>query len=274
MIKERLVRIVLWFIAGAVIANIIGVFVMGIFGQEFFNTYGEALIYPLMFIPAMIYNYRKSRTGKFFGAASMDLDNDNYSPYNLGICAVLVSVATLACATIFDAVTEILPEMPQFLKDAMSSLMDGPFWLSLLCVSIFAPLFEEWLCRGTVLRGLLGTMKNPYWAIALSALFFALIHLNPWQGIPAFALGCLFGWVYYKTGSLKLTMLMHCVNNTFSLIMSKIPAFENAESFMDLFEGKMGLYWLIYAACIGILFYCVKAFSKIDEKVLCNRESI
>ncbi len=51
---------------------------------------------------------------------------------------------------------------------------------------------------------------NPALAIAISAIFFATIHGNLWQGISAFILGSFFGYVYYKTGSLKLTMLMHC----------------------------------------------------------------
>ena len=68
---------------------------------------------------------------------------------------------------------------------------------------------------------------NPALAIAISAIFFATIHGNLWQGISAFILGSFFGYVYYKTGSLKLTMLMHCVNNTVSVLSSKLPAFEN-----------------------------------------------
>lgn len=70
---------------------------------------------------------------------------------------------------------------------------------------------------------------KPVWAIFWSAVFFAFIHLNPWQAVPAFILGCLFGYVYYKTGSLKLTMLMHFTNNTFSLIFSNIDKFKDAK---------------------------------------------
>ena len=58
--------------------------------------------------------------------------------------------------------------------------------------------------------------------------------MNPWQALAAFLLGILFGFVYYKTGSLKLTMLMHCVNNTMAVVFSKIPSIEEAESFADI----------------------------------------
>ena len=127
----------------------------------------------------------------------------------------------------------LLPEMPEFLKQALEQLTGGPLWVTLLSVSVFAPLFEEWLCRGLVLRGLLQKL-NPFSAIAVSAAFFAVLHMNPWQAIPAFLLGLLFGYVYYKTGSLKLTMLMHCVNNTLAAVTTRIPSLSEAETFMDI----------------------------------------
>ena len=123
--------------------------------------------------------------------------------------------------------------MPEILKKALEQITEGPLWVTLISVSIFAPFFEEWLCRGLVLRGLLKKL-NPFNAILVSAAFFAVLHLNPWQAIPAFILGMLFGYVYYKTGSLKLTMLMHCVNNTFAAVLTRIPSLADAETFMDI----------------------------------------
>ena len=92
---------------------------------------------------------------------------------------------------------------------------------------------------------------NPTGAILTSSAFFAVLHMNPWQALPAFILGALFGYVYYKTGSLKLTMLMHCVNNTFSLMLSKIPAFKDAETFMDILSPWA--YAGVYIACVLML---------------------
>ena len=143
--------------------------------------------------------------------------------------------------------------------------------MNFLCVSIFAPFFEEWLCRGMVLRGLLNFKRKgedgqrgirPAYAIILSSLFFGLIHLNPWQALPAFALGCLFGYVYYRTGSLKLTMLMHFTNNTFALIFSNLDTFKDAENFLDIMSAPA--YIGIAAACIAMLYFIIRAFSRIE----------
>ena len=144
----------------------------------------------------------------------------------------------------------------------MSLVTEGNIIINFISVSIFAPLFEEWLCRGMVLRGLLSHKVKPLWAIVLSALFFAFIHLNPWQALPAFILGCLMGYVYYKTGSLKLTMLMHFTNNSFSLLLSNIDAFKEMENWSDVMSAES--YWLCMAICLLLLILIVKQLSKIN----------
>ena len=79
--------------------------------------------------------------------------------------------------------------------------------------------------------------------------------------MPAFALGCLFGYVYYKTGSLKLTMLMHFTNNTFSLILSNIDSLKDMDSWMQVMPAT--LYWIVFAACILLLILIVRMFARI-----------
>ena len=196
------------------------------------KDYGMLVSYPLMFIPAMLYASAKSRLDENF-TPDVPVDSNRFGRLGGFAMAVIVSIATLAAAFLTDITTKLLPPMPAFLEEAMKQLLDAPLWVTLISVSVFAPFFEEWLCRGMIMRGLLGRM-SPFAAITVSAAFFAVIHLNPWQAIPAFILGLLFGLVYYKTGSLKLTMLMHCVNNTMAAIFSRIPDFRDAEAFIDV----------------------------------------
>jgi membrane protease YdiL (CAAX protease family) len=185
-----------------------------------------------MFIPAMLYASAKSRFDENF-TPGFKMDSNNFGRFSGIQIAAIVTVATLATAFMTDAISSLMPPMPEWLEATMKELLHAPFWITLISVSVFAPLFEEWLCRGIVLRSLL-TKYSPATAIIVSAVFFAIIHFNPWQAIPAFILGLLFGYVYYKTGSLKLTMLMHCANNTMAAVFSRIPAFEEAKSFIDV----------------------------------------
>ena len=219
------------FLIGSLLGSLL-VGSLALFSSEFANIYGTVIAYPVMFIPAWLYVSAKSRRNEFFDTGYA-LDSENFGQLGGFKLALTVSVATIAAAFIGDAFNTIMPPTPEWFEDAMAKVMDAPIWITLISVSIFAPLFEEWLCRGLVLRGLL-QKTHPVSAIFVSAAFFAVLHMNPWQALAAFLLGILFGFVYYKTGSLKLTMLMHCVNNTMAVILSKIPAFEEVENFADV----------------------------------------
>lgn len=253
----------LLFLLGSLLGSIIsGVFVLMMGSSESVMQYSMLIAYPVSFIPPLLYASAKSRRNEFFDKGYA-LDSNNFGARGGFAMAVIVSIATLAAAFVCEPVSVMLPDMPETLKKSLELLMDGPLWAALLSVSVFAPLFEEWLCRGLVLRGLMKHM-NPTGAILVSAAFFAILHMNPWQAIPAFLLGILFGYVYYRTGSLKLTMLMHCVNNTFSLLLSKIPGLEEIESFMDILSPWA--YAGIYVACLLMLASAVILITGIPVK--------
>ena len=76
-------------------------------------------------------------------------------------------------------------------------------------------------------------------------------------------LGCLFGYVYYKTGSLWLTMIMHCANNTLAVIISNIDSFKNVDYWYEVIPTAP--YWIYFAASVVILAASVLIFSKIPN---------
>ena len=149
-----------------------------------------------------------------------------------------------AASFVIEVINSALPEMSEELKAAMEAAVGGNFWLNLLSVAILAPILEEWLCRGLVLRGLVRNGKSPVLAIVVSAAFFAIIHGNMWQAIPAFIIGVLFGYVYYSTGSLKLTILMHFTNNFLSLLMSRMDGIGEDDTWMSVMP--QGCYWILF----------------------------
>lgn len=261
-----LLVLICWFILGMILGNVASLACIKIFGNEAGMEYGMLVSYPLMFIPAMLYASFKS--GKMSDyEAGVKLDNSHFKPVGGLLCALIAMAGTVSASFVADKFISLLPPMPDWLKTVMESMTSGNIVISFILVSIFAPLFEEWLCRGMVLRGLLNYRKpngkgiKPVWAIIISAIFFAVIHANPWQAIAAFMLGCLFGYVYYKTGSLKLTMLMHFTNNTTALALNQIPSLKEMESWLEVMDGNT--YMVVFACCIIILALVVLTFRKI-----------
>lgn len=230
------VKDMVWMVLLFFVGLMIGVAIISALGSfmpaDFATKYGVVIAYPLQFIPMMLYASAKSR----FNEGSVEkvpLDSNDFGNRKGWSMALIVSTMAVATAFVIEPVSMLLPEMSSETKRVMEMLMNGPIWIVLLSVSVFAPFFEEWLCRGIILRGLLKKV-GPTWAIVISAAVFGLIHGNIWQAIPAFLIGCILGYVYYKTGSLKLTMLMHCVNNTLAVVCGKIPGLKDVEFFAEI----------------------------------------
>ena len=263
-----------WFLLGALLGGIVQL-IMGLFmSQQAILDYGQIVIYPypIQFLPAMVYAANQSRKNMLFDPGYV-LDNRHFEPYGIGLMILITVLMTLASMFVFDLPnywnmqltnkSSILAEFYEMFTEMMKELTGGPFWSSFLTVAIFAPIFEEWLCRGMVLRGLLTKMK-PGWAIVVSALFFAVIHANPWQALNAFMIGLVMGYVYYKTGSLILTMIIHFVNNGTSVVLSHLDSmkdYADVDSWMEVMDK--GTYYLVLTVSVIILAACLWAFSRI-----------
>ncbi|WP_129900564.1 CPBP family intramembrane glutamic endopeptidase [Bifidobacterium pseudolongum] len=89
----------------------------------------------------------------------------------------------------------------------------GSDWVvNIVAAVLLAPIVEEWLFRKQLIGRLRRFGELP--AILVSALFFALFHLNLFQFFYAFGLGVLFGYVYMRTSKLRYTVGLHMLINT------------------------------------------------------------
>lgn len=262
--RRSLFALVAWFLVGVILSVIVMAFLVFTMSSQAALDYGTVICYPLMFIPAMLYARRASLMNSFDGE-KIPVDGASFSAQKWLVYGVLVMLSTFALGFMTDVLTLVMPPMSDSIEAALSSLTQGNFLLNFICVSIFAPFFEEWLCRGMVLRGLLslkvrGGVMRPWAAIVLSAVFFALIHGNIWQSLPALIIGILFGWIYYRTRSLKLTMLMHFTNNTLSLILSNVDSLSETESWLDVFPPV--IYGVMFVACAILMVLVVRYFGR------------
>jgi membrane protease YdiL (CAAX protease family) len=121
-----------------------------------------------------------------------------------------------------NALRTVLP-MPAGLADFLMKLAGGrtSFWGSFVALVVVAPLTEELLFRGLILRGFLSryTVRK---SILVSAILFGAFHLNPWQFLGAVISGVLFGWWFVRTRSLLPCLFGHALNNAVPFILLAI----------------------------------------------------
>lgn len=118
-----------------------------------------------------------------------------------------------------------------------------------LYASIIGPISEELIFRGFVLRGFEKYGKNL--AIIVSAVMFGAFHGNFIQGIFAFVVGIILGYVTLRY-SIKWAMILHVINNfIFGDLMGHITK-NMSEDMQTNLWGSIYIVFLI--GSIGILF--------------------
>lgn len=156
------------------------------------------------------------------------------------------AVAALGAIMPYEWLEERLPELPNWFENDFSMILGSPW--GYLAIGLLAPLSEEVVFRGAILRALLGwagrsnaTAEVPprqaWLMIALSALLFSVAHMNPAQMLHAFVIGLLLGWMYWRTGSILPGLAFHWANNSVAYVLYGLYP-DPSLRLIDLFGGS------------------------------------
>lgn len=171
--------------------------------------------------------------------------------------------AAIGCIGVMLVLSTIQVYLPHFeweldlMKD-LGDMLKNP--LGIISACILAPLLEEGIFRGTIERKLLETGKKPWVAIVISAVAFAIAHLNFTQGVTALIIGLFLGWIYYRTHNIWYCIFVHALNNLISTIMFIIT---NDASCDSPFSLPVNLLLLVVGA--GLTFFVVKQVIKLTH---------
>lgn len=95
-----------------------------------------------------------------------------------------------------------------------------PFWLCFLSTAVMPAVFEELTFRGLILNGY--KRMGAGIALAMSALYFGIMHTDAFQFFYATAVGFMLGAMVYYTGSIYSSMLSHLIINGSQIIYVKL----------------------------------------------------
>lgn len=181
----------------------------------------------------------------FFRYASFKSEDGSFTSFKTILLCLPLVIASLLASNI---IGELL-ELPNIYEDLFYSLSRNVF--GFLSIALIAPIAEEMLFRGGIEGFLLRRKIKPIIAILVSAIIFGVIHANPAQIFFATILGIIFGWMYYRTGSILPSIVGHVLNNTVSVsVMATSPIEDMSKTTAE----TIGLTatWLLLIACIAI----------------------
>ena len=115
------------------------------------------------------------------------------------------------------AVSQFVIE-PQGMKQVIEVVREPhELVLSLLLLSVLAPIVEELVFRGLLYGWIAGRWGGTA-GLVVSSLAFAAAHYEPAHVILVLPLGFLFGWLRRRTDSLLPSLFSHVMNNGFALL--------------------------------------------------------
>jgi len=146
------------------------------------------------------------------------------------ISGIAVQVAVSMCLNL------ILPLFPQTFERysaLIENLVGGNVIIAVISTAVLAPIAEELIFRELMMKQL--RQMFPFWlANIIQALAFGVYHMNIVQGIYAFFLGLLFGYVASRMRSIWASIMLHGIVNASGLVLDIIlPG--------ALFESTVGM---------------------------------
>lgn len=135
------------------------------------------------------------------------------------------------------SVLERFMDLPDYMEQNFVNLAHNPIGILVLC--IIAPIAEEYLIRGLMMRKMLRWNISPWYAIIGSSIMFGLIHLNPAQIPGPIILGIVMAWMCYRTRSLIPGIIIHITNNTLCLIPEE--CYDTYIASTPMIEGGLSL---------------------------------
>lgn len=162
---------------------------------------------------------------------------------------LLAAGCTIPLIFFVNIVSELLkfPDLNAKMFDSMKTSI-----LCLFAIVIVGPVCEELVFRSGIMVQLMKKGMNPAVAILTSALVFGLVHVNPSQVFGAFLIGILFGWLFYVSGNILVSIVVHIANNALAVALMFFQQPDDC-SITELAGGALPLA-IIAAFCLASTF--------------------
>lgn len=170
-----------------------------------------AVVNILFFGGAFVYGYKRTKAPLRSVLPMAPVHPAVYLP--IAAAAVGLAILFSQYVRIYDLLLEkILPDWMINQLDHDLGMSGAGLWSIVLLFIVVAPITEELLFRGLLLRGFL-THRSRWKAVWISSLLFGAAHMNLRQFLPTAVIGGMFAWWRIETGSVLPALIGHALYN-------------------------------------------------------------
>ncbi len=164
-----------------------------------------------------------------------------------------VVLTTFAIIITYLAINNIVSDGMHFNKSKVVDGFTSIDILTLVVAIVIAPIVEEYYFRRIVLSNW-SFRWGIRWGIILSSIVFGVFHSDL---LGKVVFGILLAILYLNTKSIRVTILCHCLNNTFFLTFPLVFGYPPEDSFNSMVSKSFSIFILI------LIFYIIYVFMKL-----------
>lgn len=142
-----------------------------------------------------------------------------------------------------------------------------------LSIALVPAFCEEFLFRGFV-QSSFEKRFSISWSIVITAFFFAIFHFNPFALIPLFLLGVYFSYLVHLTGSIFYSVILHFLNNFFTITIYGIYKTEDVISAKPEINYPVGTLAFSLLFLIFLMIFTLFILKREVEKRKLNQKDI
>lgn len=168
-----------------------------------------------------------------------------------------------------------LPESMHLIQDTMKTWEDAAQLMTekllvtnsvlILIINIFvigvvAGITEEFFFRGSIQQLINKIIPNYHVAIWLTAIIFSTVHFQFYGFIPRLLLGALLGYIFVWSGNLWISVIVHAVNNTLSVLLFHF--FHDTKTYNEIENIGVGNTWWTVVASVVLVALILSLLAK------------
>lgn len=162
----------------------------------------------------------------------------------------------------FESLEALLKQMEDVAGDLTERMLKvdtiGGLLVNLLVIALIPAIGEELTFRGVLQQSLVKGCKNAHVGIFISAAIFSFIHFQFYGFLPRMFLGLILGYMFYYSGSLWTSILMHFINNGTAVVVAYLEQKGLSKVDAEHF-GATESVWVIVASLLltlALLYIC------------------
>lgn len=139
----------------------------------------------------------------------------------------------------------------------------GGISFNIFMIAVIPAIGEELLFRGVLQKIITSLTKNNHWGIWITAFIFSALHFQFFGFIPRMILGALFGYLLVYTGSLRIPIFCHFINNLTGVIFLYLEknGFESLKRWNES-DMELSLAWPLAIGSIVLTLFIMREIKK------------